>query len=107
MRAETSEERLERQSLYESYRRSGQSLALHSREVGTTPWKIRQAVKKTELEGKSKAGFKELSVPLVGSVGLKSEEEIGIILRNGMELRVPSLISEVRLLDLLRILSTC
>ena len=102
MRKETPKQRTERQGLYQSYTESGQSIAEFSRERGTSSWRVRAAIRKTESEQKHDGGgFQEVSVS--GIAG----GEYSVTLQNGRELRVPVHFSEKRVRQLVEILETC
>jgi len=104
MPKETQEQRAERLRLHRAYTESGQTVSEFSRERGTTPWKVRSAVKRTESEGPSgKHGFQEMALlPDVGGSG-----EYSVTLKNGRELRIPGHFTEKRVRQLIEILETC
>jgi hypothetical protein len=101
MQRESAEGRTQRLEIYQSYIESGQTVAAFSRERGTTPWKVKSAIRKSESEAGNGSGFQEVSVPAGGS------GEFVVTLRNGRELRVPPYFSEKRVRQLITILETC
>jgi hypothetical protein len=103
MPRETPRQRAARLTLYQGYIESGQSLSEFSRERGTTPWKLRHAIRKTESEASGKPGFQELGLP----PGIESGGEYAVQLKNGRELRIPAHFSEKRVRQLVEILESC
>lgn len=101
MPRESAKGRIERLAMYQSFIESGQTIAEFSRERGTTPWKVKSAVRKSEAESASGSGFQEVSLAPVGG------GEFVVTLRNGRELRVPVYFSEQRVRQLIIILETC
>ena len=103
MPKENSSQRLERVALVQTYRESGQTIAEFARERGSTPWKIRYAVRRTEKEEEKISGFQEIAVPLSGS----SVSDYSIVFRSGRELRIPAHFSEKRVRQLIEIVESC
>lgn len=66
MPRESAQGRVERLAMYQSFIESGQTVAEFSRERGTTPWKVKSAVRKSEAETASGSGFKEVSLAPAG-----------------------------------------
>ncbi len=102
MPRETEQQRTARLLLYQSYSESGQTIGEYSRERGTTPWRVKHAVRKTEMERSSKHGFQEISAS-----GIESGGEYSVTLKNGRELRIPAHFSDKRVRQLIEILETC
>src|SRR5438128_1512662 len=102
MPKETPAGRVQRLELSEAFKESGQTIADFARERGITPWKVRYALRKSELEVPAVGnGFQE--VPLPGG----SSGEFVVTLRGGRELRVPVHFSEKRVRQLITILESC
>ena len=102
MPKESGKQRVERQGLYQAYTESGQTIAEFSRERGTSSWRVRSAIRKTESEQKRNGGgFQEVSVSGI------SGGEYSVTLQNGRELRVPVHFSEKRVRQLIEILESC
>jgi|GEM_PF-2075615 len=107
MPKENVEQRGQRLSLYQSYVESGQTIAEFARERGSTAWRVKWAVRKTEAEQKQNGnGFSEVATMPTGSFGVGGGE-YSVTLRNGRELRVPAHFVEKRVRQLIGILETC
>lgn len=106
MPRETASGRQARLLLYRSFTESGQTMTDFARERGTTYWKVKSAVKKSELEagGRSSALFQEVALPASADVG---GGEYAVMLKNGRELRIPAHFTEKRVRQLVEILETC
>jgi hypothetical protein len=101
MPRESSNQRKERLSLYQSYTESGQTITEFSRERGTSYWRVKSAIRKTEAELQRGGEFQEVSLPVSGS------GEYSVRLKNGRELEIPAQFSEKRVRQLIGILETC
>lgn len=101
MPVETSSKRAGRQRLYQEFMESGQSMREFSIERGVAYWVLKGAIKKTEAKSGSD-GFREVALPATGGAG-----EYVVSLKNGRELRVPTLFSEKRVRQLIDILERC
>lgn len=102
MPRETDQQRTARQVLYQAFTESGQTVAEFSRERGTTPWKVKHAVRKTEGERNGKHGFHQVT-----TAGFESPGDFTVTLQNGRELRIPTHFSEKRVRQLIEILEAC
>jgi hypothetical protein len=103
MPRETQQQRSARLTLYQAYTESGQTIAEFSRERGTTPWRVRHAIRKAEGEASGKSGFQEVAV----AAQIDGSAEYGVTLKNGRELRIPAHFTEKRVRQLVEILETC
>ena len=102
MPKESPKQRTERLALYQSYMESGQAITEFSRERGTSYWRVKSAIRKTEAEQKRGGGsFQEVSLPVLGG------GEYSVTLRNGRELRIPGHFSEKRVRQLIEIIESC
>jgi hypothetical protein len=86
--------------MYQAYSESGQTPTEFARERGTSYWKVKSAIRKTESE--SASPFQEVSVG-----GAIAGAEYRVTLRNGRELNVPAHFSEKRVRQLIGILESC
>ena len=102
MPKETPNQRRERLGIYQLFSESGQTITEFSRERGLTYWKVKAAVRKTEVEGNNGSGFREVALPEAAGTG-----DYAVTLRNGRELRVPAHFSEKRVRQLVEILESC
>lgn len=101
MPKENSVQRVERVGLAQRYRESGQNIAEFARECGSTAWKVRSAVRRTEVEAEKSSGFQEISLSGSGS------GEYSILFCSGRELRIPVHFSEKRVRQLIEIIESC
>lgn len=83
--------------VYQEFMESRQSYKEFSFERGIPYWTLKSAIKRIGSEGGS---FSEVTMP--GSGG-----EFAVRLRNGRELRIPSLFSAKRVQQLIEILESC
>lgn len=105
MPKETASGRQARLSLYRAFTESGQTMTEFARERGTSYWKVKAAVKKSEGEagGRTASLFKEVPLPAT-ELGAS---EYTVLLRNGRELRIPAHFTEKRVRQLVEILESC
>lgn len=102
MPKESPKRRAERLALYQGFVESGQTVTEFSRELGTSYWRVKAAVRKTESEQQRGGSIREVALPGIGGNG-----EYAVMLRSGRELRVPAHFSEKRVRQLIEILETC
>lgn len=101
MPKESPKQRTERLALHRAYSESGQTITEFSRERGTSYWRVKAAVRKTEAELQRGGDFQEVALPALDG------GEYAVTLRSGRELRVPAHFSEKRVRQLIGILETC
>ena len=103
MPKENPKQRGERLSLHQAFSESGQTITEFARERGTSYWRVKSAIRKSEaeLERGGGGGFQEVSLPSSGS------GEYAVTLQSGRELRVPAQFSEKRVRQLIGILESC
>lgn len=102
MPKENPKQHAERLALHQSYSESGQTITEFARERGTSYWRVKAAIRKTEGELARGGAFQEVALPALGGGG-----EYTVILRSGRELRVPAHFSEKRVRQLIGILEAC
>lgn len=105
MPKESQSGRAARLTLYRAYTESGQTMTEFAKERGTTYWRVKAAVKKSELEagGRASALFQEVPLPAAGL----SPGDYTVTLRNGRELVIPAHFTEKRVRQLVEILESC
>ena len=101
MPKETPKQRAARLVLHQAYSESGQTITEFARERGTSYWRVKAAIRKTEGELQGGGGFQEVALPAMEG------GEYVVTLRSGRELRVPAHFSEKRVRQLIGILETC
>jgi len=101
MPKENPKQRSERLSLHQAFSESGQTITEFARERGTSYWRVKSAIRKSEVELRRGGDFQEVSLPSSGG------GEYSVTLQNGRELRVPAQFSEKRVRQLIGILESC
>lgn len=101
MPKENPKQRAERLALHRSYSESGQTITEFARERGTSYWRVKAAVRKTEVELGRGSGFQEVALPALGG------GEYTVTLRSGRSLGIPAHFTEKRVRQLVEILETC